>query len=54
MGCQSVKLSKVILNTEARSHGVFCSPVCGEAADSVLSRHFTERQLQNFVSLRLI
>ena len=53
------------MNTEARRHKVFVflsiahrvnfpSPVCGEATDSVVSsRHFSDRQLQNFVSLCL-
>ena len=54
----------MILNTEARRHRVFVflpvahkvnfpSLVCGEAANSVPSRHFPDRQLQNFVSLCL-
>ena len=46
--------NEVILNTEARSHRVISPLVCGEAANSVFSpRHFSDRQLQNFVSLYL-
>ena len=54
----------MILNTEARRHRVFVflsiahrvnfpSLVCGEAADSVPSRHFPDRKLRNFVFLCL-